>query len=89
LIISCLSSERKETISTLFKSLKRNQSNRFVKNPPKNVLKEKTSIKGVDYSGKCGNNINWEIDKYLSNILVINKDQSKYSIWSEVFDMFN
>ena len=33
--------------------------------------------------------INWVIDKYLSNILEINKEQTKSSIWSGVFEMSN
>ena len=33
--------------------------------------------------------INWVIDKYLSNILEINKEQTKSSIWSGVVEMSN
>ena len=33
--------------------------------------------------------INWVIDKYLSNILEINKEQTKSSIWSGEFEMSN
>ena len=33
--------------------------------------------------------INWVIDKYLSNILEINKEQTKSSLWSGEFEMSN
>ena len=33
--------------------------------------------------------INWIVDKYLSNILEINKEQTKSSIWSGVVEMSN
>ena len=33
--------------------------------------------------------INWIVDKYLSNILEINQDETKSSLWSGEFEMSN